>query len=84
MLTFFFAEKKAAQLVDTQRRLAEQRGDAGVLEQRLDELRQRLQRKKQLNQQLAAQLSDASTKSNKIHAVGRTPAAAAFLESVSS
>ena len=46
-------------------RLLENRENVGDIELKINELRERLQRKKQLNQQLASQLSDANTKNNK-------------------
>lgn len=47
-------------------RLLENRENAADMEIRINELRERLQRKKMLNQQLANQLSDASQKNNKV------------------
>jgi len=44
----------------------ENRENVGDMEIRINELRERLQRKKMLNQQLANQLSDASQKNNKV------------------
>ena len=59
-------EQRHVEMNDKKKRLIDNRENVGDLEQRLNELRERLQRKKQLNQQLATQLSDASSKSNKI------------------
>ena len=47
-------------------RLLENRENAHDMEIRINELRERLQKKKVLNQQLASQLSDASQKNNKV------------------
>lgn len=59
-------EQKAADLKEKKARLLENRENVGDMEIRINELRERLQRKKMLNQQLASQLSDASQKNNKI------------------
>ncbi len=47
-------------------RLLENRENVGDMEIRINELRERLQRKKMLNQQLSSQLSDSSQKNNKV------------------
>ena len=47
-------------------RLIENRENVKDMETRMGELRERLQRKKMLNQQLATQLGDAAQKNNKI------------------
>lgn len=59
-------EQKAADLKEKKARLLENRENVGDMEIRINELRERLQRKKMLNQQLANQLSDASQKNNKV------------------
>ena len=59
-------EQKAADLKEKKARLLENRENVGDMEIRINELRERLQRKKQLNQQLASQLSDSSQKNNKV------------------
>lgn len=59
-------EQKAADLKEKKARLLENRENVGDMEIRINELRERLQRKKMLNQQLASQLSDASQKNNKV------------------
>lgn len=59
-------EQKAADLKEKKARLLENRENAGDMEIKINELRERLQRKKMLNQQLASQLSDASQKNNKV------------------
>ena len=59
-------EQKSAELNEKKKRLIDNRENVGDLELRINELRERLQRKKLLNQQLATQLSDASQKNNKI------------------
>ena len=59
-------EQKAADLKEKKARLLETRENVGDMEIRINELWERLQRKKQLNQQLARQLSDSSQKNNKV------------------
>lgn len=59
-------EQKAADLKEKKARLLDNRENIGDMEIRINELRERLQRKKMLNQQLANQLSDASQKNNKV------------------
>jgi len=59
-------DQKTAELKEKKSRLIENRENAKDLETRVGELRERLQRKKMLNQQLASQLGDAAQKNNKI------------------
>ena len=59
-------EQKAADLKEKKARLLENRENVGDMEIRINELWERLQRKKQLNQQLARQLSDSSQKNSKV------------------
>lgn len=57
-------EQKSSEIKEKKARLIESREGANEMELRVNELRERLQRKKTLNQQLASQLSD-TQKNNK-------------------
>jgi len=59
-------DQKATEIKEKKSRLIENRENVKDLETRMGELRERLQRKKILNQQLATQLGDAAQKNNKI------------------
>lgn len=59
-------DQKAAEMKEKKARLIENRENVKDMETRMGELRERLQRKKMLNQQLATQLGDAAQKNNKI------------------
>jgi len=59
-------DQKMSEFKEKKSRLIENRENVKDLETRMGELRERLQRKKLLNQQLATQLGDAAHKNNKI------------------
>ena len=69
-------EQKSSEIKEKKARLIESRDGASEMELRINELRERLQRKKTLNQQLASQLSDTQQKNNKTRKPGNSQVAA--------